>query len=263
MSRIFRLLFSCVFVCGALLLAQENDRPSYVAAGLINAASGEARLSAGTIAVLQGERLSFESDEVGSEGVRRGYLPLRLAGVQVSIGNLPAPLFSVSPEAIRFQIPHELTSGEHTIQVVRQGYAGPEVTVLLLDDAPALFQADPQTPEALHEDDTPVSIESPARPGGIVNLLATGLGQARTRLESGRVATRRSSLRRRSDLLVTLNGAPLPADAILYAGVCPGFVGLYQIQLRLPSDGEEDPEIRIGFGEPQSPEGLRLPLRRE
>jgi uncharacterized protein (TIGR03437 family) len=46
---------------------------------------------------------------------------------------------------------------------------------------------------------------------------------------------------------------------LLYAGAAPGFAGLYQINLRLPSDLSNNPELRIGFRDIVSPEAVRLP----
>ena len=62
-----------------------------------------------------------------------------------------------------------------------------------------------------------------------------------------------------NDLSVVLDGVRLDAGQILYAGVAPGFGGLYQINVRLPDVIGPSAEIRIGLGSEISPAGLKLP----
>jgi uncharacterized protein (TIGR03437 family) len=50
----------------------------------------------------------------------------------------------------------------------------------------------------------------------------------------------------------------LSADRIKYAGVTPGYAGLYQINLALPDSPGQDPEIRVAIGDQSTPSGLKL-----
>ena len=45
---------------------------------------------------------------------------------------------------------------------------------------------------------------------------------------------------------------------MLYAGLAPGFAGLYQINLKLPSDVPTNPEIRVVVGTDESPPLIQL-----
>ncbi len=58
-----------------------------------------------------------------------------------------------------------------------------------------------------------------------------------------------------------LNGTAVESARIGYAGLSPGFAGLYQINVQLPEDLETDPEIRIALGEEMSQEGVKLPAQ--
>jgi uncharacterized protein (TIGR03437 family) len=40
----------------------------------------------------------------------------------------------------------------------------------------------------------------------------------------------------------------VPAGNVLYAGVAPGFAGLYQINLLLPENTPANPTVRVGVG---------------
>jgi len=60
---------------------------------------------------------------------------------------------------------------------------------------------------------------------------------------------------------VFLNDEPLDASSVLYAGVTPGFLGLYQVNLRLPERLEENPRIRVAIGTQISPDAVHLAAR--
>ncbi len=45
-----------------------------------------------------------------------------------------------------------------------------------------------------------------------------------------------------------LNGVAVDPSKIDYAGVTPGYAGLFQINLTLPDDAPSNPEIRVGSG---------------
>ena len=63
------------------------------------------------------------------------------------------------------------------------------------------------------------------------------------------------------DFRVVLNGTDVDSHLVLYAGVTPGFAGLFQINLQLPANAPSNPEIRIGYGAQLSPAGRILPLQ--
>jgi uncharacterized protein (TIGR03437 family) len=58
-----------------------------------------------------------------------------------------------------------------------------------------------------------------------------------------------------------INGTALAPSSILYAGVAPGFAGLYQVDVRLPDQLPANPEIRLGVAGIMSPAGLILPAQ--
>ena len=55
-----------------------------------------------------------------------------------------------------------------------------------------------------------------------------------------------------------MGGIRLAPSDILYAGLAPGFAGLYQMNIRLPLELGAKPELRIGFGDIMSPPGVWL-----
>jgi uncharacterized protein (TIGR03437 family) len=59
---------------------------------------------------------------------------------------------------------------------------------------------------------------------------------------------------------VLLDGNVVDPSAIAYAGIAPGFAGLYQINLILPASTGSNPEIRIGIGDAIAKSGLHIPV---
>jgi uncharacterized protein (TIGR03437 family) len=62
------------------------------------------------------------------------------------------------------------------------------------------------------------------------------------------------------DFQVLLNGVAVDRSRVLYVGVTPGYAGLYQVNLRLPDDVPQNPEVRVGTAAQMSLAGLYLPL---
>lgn len=262
--------------CAVLLVAlgtsaasQAPTSPSYSAASIVNWATGQAGpFAPNVIASIYGENLAWSKEAVAPQHVVNNQLPVELAGVRVTAGILPLPLFYASPTQINFLIPASIVAGALDLQVKREGTAGPVVRVPLQELAPAWCQADAATVLAAHADGSVVSAEKPAGPGEVVVLYATGLGLPKgTVPRDGELAAVTAqgleviTLKRLKELRVLVAGEALDASNILYAGLAPGFAGLYQINLRLPDPAPADPELRIGIGDVLGPAGLKLPLR--
>jgi uncharacterized protein (TIGR03437 family) len=239
--------------------------PDYSASSLLNAASNVAGpLAPNAIVSLYGRDLSWNTGSARGEDVRDGLLPTYLpgTGVVVYVNGFRAGLYYVSPTQINFLLPATIVPGRAYIAVIRDGVRGPEIQVNLSDVAPALFQLDPDCVVATRPDGTAIGRENPARPGEIVILYANGLGAVLPPLRERALAPAAAPITREAELEITLGGVPVPRDSLLYAGVAPGFAGLYQINLRIPAEAPDNPEIRIGFGSTVSRGGVRLLLRR-
>jgi uncharacterized protein (TIGR03437 family) len=50
----------------------------------------------------------------------------------------------------------------------------------------------------------------------------------------------------------------LPPDRILYAGLTPGWAGLYQINMRLPDVLDSEPGLQAAVGDQKGAPGLKL-----
>jgi len=167
------------------------------------------------------------------EQVGAGSLPTTLGDVQLLIGGILAPLLYVSPTQINFLAPANLQPGSYVLRVVRQGTTG-QAQILLLDAAPALFLVDNGKLAATHADGKLITEESPSRPGEIIVVYGTGLGRTDPRQLDGVIPRAAAPILLIDQLRIQLEQQDLPASSVLYAGITPGYPGLYQINIRLP-----------------------------
>jgi uncharacterized protein (TIGR03437 family) len=174
-------------------------------------------------------------------------LPEQLGGVSLALGSTRMKLLSISPSQIVYQIPFE--TAPETYQLAFEPAdpvfsAGKQVTIVDYQPAPIYYgrelvafnQYDPAIANAPFTQ--LVNSQNPARPGDLLHVYMTGLGQAIAPVPSGEAAPpdRPSPAIRGLDCVVYKQpGQPSPVE-VNYAGMAPGFIGIYQIDLRVPAD---------------------------
>ena len=161
--------------------------PVVTASGVVNAASFAAAtsgLAPGSIAVVFGSNLTegisacippactptFRSDN---------RLNTTLAGAEVEINGVPAPMFYASPTQLAVQIPVEATPrSTATLQASVDGEPGATIQIPIGAASPGLFFSGTNVGVITHANGTLVTTASPAVPGETVSIYATGLGAA-------------------------------------------------------------------------------------
>ena len=260
---------SCLWSIAAMLLfcgLAPAASPAYAADAVRNAANGAAGpFAPNSIVSLYGSDLAFAERVLTTADIAGARLPTTLGGVQVTVNSWPCGLLYVSPGQVNFVLPGNLLAGSVFVRLARQGLSGPEVSIQIQDVVPALFPA--RAPEyavaQLWPQYSAIDPATPASSGGIVILYATGLGKTERYPSPNydEIPSYAGLITRWSDFRVYLNGKALDPDKVWYAGICPNWVGLYQINFLLPQDAGTDPEIRIGIGGALSPAGLKLAVR--
>ena len=251
---------------GPAVWAAEPHRsaaPSYSATSIVNSATNlPGPLAPNMIATIYGSDLSFTTRAIGPDDVRNDVLPTTLigSGVRVFVGGLASVIYYASPTQINFLVPSNIKAGASSVQLARDGVSGPEIPVQVADTSPGFFQSDAVTVVAAFADGTLVTKDKPAQAGQAIVLYACGMGQTNPKTVYGIVPTLPASIANLSALEVGLNGVPVESPLILYAGITPGFAGLYQVNLFLPYDTPQDPEIRIRIGNQASPPGIHIPI---
>ena len=254
-----------VFLATALsfvaIIAAET--PIYSADSLVNSADNQPGwLAPNAIATLYGKNLAYNTQTIAPTDIPVGLLPTVLpsTGVRVLVNGLAGTPFYVSPTQINFLIPSNLLPGPATVQLVISGLAGPPVSARLGPAAPALFQLDEQNAISTRGDWSLITPAAPAKPGDIVVLYGTGLGQTVPPLGYRELPTSAATLAQSATFHVMLDGVTLDPSAIAYAGLAPGCAGLYQINITLPPSTGANPEIRISVGDALSKTGVHLPV---
>ena len=238
-------------------------QPCYSEASIANSAANIAGYySPNSFLTIYGVNLSNVTKAIGVSDIASGMLPWALpgTGVAVLINGVPGYIYYVSPNQVNVLVP-QLSPGPAIVQLENRSIYGPPVQITLSPAAPAMFQLDAVNVLATHGNGPLVTPASPASPGEIVVLWATGLGVTSPEPACGTLPEMAAPLADLPDFQVLLNGAAVDRSLIQYAGDAPGFAGLFQINLQLPADSPANPEIRIGFGNALSPPQRYLPVQ--
>jgi len=248
-----------ILVMGSALAAQSPGPPRYTSASVVHGATFSSGPFAGnTFISIFGEDLAWSTRRVGQADIRANRLPTSLGGVQVLIGPVQAYLVFVSPTQINALVSSDLTPGDYSLRVLRDSWAGPAASVGVRDAAPGLFMLQNGIPVLTRPDGSLVDQTNPARPGSIVTIWATGLGSTTPNPLPGELPRAAAMLTRLAEFEIWLSGIKVSPDHIFYAGVAPGFAGLYQVNLLLPENAPLFPEIQIGYPGLLSPPGQKI-----
>jgi uncharacterized protein (TIGR03437 family) len=162
-----------------------------------------------------------------------GMMATTLGNTQVLFNNTPAPLYYVQSQQINAQVPYEMAGqAAAQVQVIYNGETVMNEPVSLVAASPGLFTVSSGVGQvvAVNEDGSLNSDQNPAQLGSIVVLYATGDGQTQPAGVTGQAAQAPYGTPR---LPVSLTIAGVSAD-VIWAGSAPGFVGLLQINARIP-----------------------------
>ena len=174
---------------------------------------------------------------------RRLPLPVALKHVSVSFDfpeqgiSVPGRLLFTSHGQANLQIPWELAGLNFALVKVRIEDSASEPFNLLLNDyAPSVFDfqlGGATRAVATHADGRLITPNDPASPGETIVVYGTGFGPVDVAQQTG-VAAGSSPVAR---VLVAPRAFVGGREAsVLFAGLTPGFVGLYQVNLTLPAD---------------------------
>lgn len=203
-----------------------------------SAASFQPSLSSGAIGTIFTSNLPGITTTTAAE---RYPLPTTLNGVTVRLNGNLVPLYAVTPTQINFFTPYALPSVQATLTVTVNGATAPSPVVPLNEVAPALFTADGVYAAATVQN-------------GIATFYATGLGDVTNRPANGVAAPTSPLSFTRFPVTAMIGGSPAE---VLFAGLAPGFAGLYQVNARLPSGVGAEPEVVLFVNGVRSP-GLKI-----
>ncbi len=245
--------------------AAVNPKPMQAAAGdvaIVNSASFLAGVSPGGLATIFGHNLT---DVTGVVTASTNPFPTQLANVSVVINGIYAAIYTIAyangEDQISVQVPYETPTGlgAARVQVYDYGSLVADIQADSFDEDPGIFAYQGNYALALrYPDYSLIGPNNPAARGDILILYTTGLGPL--------TQTPRDGYGAPSDVLAStidpfqVNVAGSQCK-VFFSGLAPGFVGLYQINLQLPSDlpaGNLDIQIASPYANSQV---ATLPVR--
>jgi uncharacterized protein (TIGR03437 family) len=234
-------------------------------------------ISTGAITTIYGSNFMSAGSAAQVNSVAAGQLSTKFAGVCVTFGGVKAPIFGVAATQITVEVP-AVAPGAVDVQVVRNCEEVSEAKSNILS-----VTATPASPEFLYlstaaDGKNPVAALTaegafvgvagsipganlrPAKAGDVLVVFALGLGATDPAQVVGTPAPGAASVS--LPVSITIGGVSLTAQDILYTGVSPSFIGLYQVNLRVPDNvpsGNQPMVIQIGAN--RSPTGGYLTIQ--
>ena len=176
-------------------------------------------------------------------------LPGALGGTSVLIDGEEMPLLFTSPGQVNGVIPLDLAPGAHSMLVLRGDTISTPLRIQVTGPQPALFSRDATgSGQGLIERVSPDGGRSiaepgtPARPGDVLVIYASGLGAVTGEVVAGQASPVSPLAQTVEPVTVTVGGR---AAAVAFAGLTPGFAGLFQVNATLPTDAPAGDAIPV------------------
>jgi uncharacterized protein (TIGR03437 family) len=209
-------------------------------------------LAQGAIVALFGEQFSYATP-VGATS-----LPLAtdLGGTRVLINDVAVPIFYSSYNQVNFQVPYNAAVGDATIRVERSGQRGNAISTRIVAASPKILLYG-EYAIAVNPDGSlavPASLGGrPAKRGEAIVIYAVGLGPTSPAVTAGTAAPTSPLARVPGiDKVIFGGGGGFSGDGVsqpvLFAGLTPGFVGLYQINVVVPADAPLGDSVPVSIG---------------
>jgi uncharacterized protein (TIGR03437 family) len=182
-------------------------------------------------------------------------LPASLGGVEVRVNDSPVPLLYISESQINFQCPRLLGPMDSAIQVTvktETGVTTSPISGVMRETTPGLFALNASgTGQGVvliagsHEVAMPTTDEIPSRParrGEFLSIYANGLGEVQEEVPVGSPAPLDHLIRLNNVIRVFLGDIEVPPD---FAGLAPGAIGLYQIDVPVTAAIPSGPNVPL------------------
>jgi uncharacterized protein (TIGR03437 family) len=194
-----------------------------------------------TAGVSPGELVLLYGENLGPSTIQRASslpLPTILDNVKVLINNIPAPISYVQANQIAVIVPFEITQSQAAVaqfQVINGQQSSNVVTEFVNLTTPGVFTQDENgfsDAAALHANGSPVTSDSPAQAGETVQLFLSGLGSVFPSILDGVGAPTTPLSTTSNTFTADISGI---TATVAFQGLAPGFAGLYQVNVQIPS----------------------------
>lgn len=208
---------------------------------VLDAASYAPRIAPGALGTIFGSNLSD-----GTQGATTFPLPHSMAGATVYVNRSPVPLLYVSKTQINFQMPAAIPAGTASLYVSRDGGTSGTFLVTVTSSAPAIFQD--ASNHAIAQNLVDYSLNSSSNPvasGGVLVIYLSGPGPVDNAVGDGLPAPSSPTSTATATATATIGGM----DAtVQFLGLAPGFVGLAQANIIVPTLATADYPLVLTVG---------------
>jgi uncharacterized protein (TIGR03437 family) len=180
-------------------------------------------------------------------------LPTLFDNTFAQVGGYQAPIYFLSNAQLNVQIPAEIAAPQQIPMLLSVNNALTlPITLDIIPGAPGVLSAfDGPTPPstqngahivAQHLNGSSVTSSSPGKPGEYLVMYLTGLGATKPSVKSGAAAPGPPSTLATVTMVPTVTVDSLPST-VYFAGLAPGFVGLYQIDFQVPTGAKSGDDV--------------------
>ena len=209
---------------------------------VVNAADGTEPVAPGGLISVYGQQMSPVN--IATQQIP---LPTALGESCLTVNGIAVPMLFVSSQQINGQLPANV-NGSATMTLRTPGGISDNFYLSILPAAPSIFRTGTAGPETglatVFRDDNGelITPTNPIHPNDIITIYATGMGPTSPPVASGMPAPANPLSSTTIAPAVTLGGVPLN---VMYSGMVPGEVGVYQVNASIPSG---------------VPQGMNIPL---
>jgi uncharacterized protein (TIGR03437 family) len=197
-----------------------------------------------------GSLITVYGSNLASSGVQAAApFPLKLDGASFKVGGVAAPLLYVGPFQANIQVPFEVQPGENSLTFTN-GLGSASGGLAILAAAPSFFfvyvpASNTFTPTIVNPDGSLNDRNHPAHPGDYLVMYMEGQGLLDHPVKDGQVAPSTPLIRPILPVTATVGGLNAYVE---FAGLAPGFAGLFQVNLQVPDivSGDQGVVVTVG-----------------
>ena len=172
--------------------------PNPLITGVVNAASSDPTIAAGSWVTITGSNLAHTSRSLRADEIVNGMLPMQLDGVSLTIDGNPAYVSYISPTQITAQAPSDDSLGPVRVVVNNNNLIGDFFTAQLQATSPAFYVWAGKYSVATKANCGPIGpaglfagvTAAPSQSDGVITLWGMGFGGLRCSVSGGRVRRR-------------------------------------------------------------------------
>jgi uncharacterized protein (TIGR03437 family) len=169
-------------------------------------------------------------------------------GATLLINGIPAPIQFANASQINAQVPFEVAPGPAVAELHAPGMPPAAIAFTVTLAAPGIFAGYQNQAAVQNADGSVNSPANPAAPASLITVYLTGQGKVAPPVATGAPAPAEPMACASYPVTATVQGLPA---LVTFAGLSPGSVGLFQVNLRVPemSSGTFPIEVSVnGIG---------------